>query len=98
MRVIPLILTLACADEEAALERYVVEAACDDIIFRSHFLIAAVDEPEAIVAWDTTIYDGDAWTVEPDAVYLYDGDPAVFVLAAADYCPLDGELRLSWLW
>lgn len=94
---LPLLLFLACgSDKDSVLEAERVEASCDDLVYRDHFLIAAVDNPDAILEWSSVVSDEDAWMNEPEAVVLY--DTGVFVLAGAAYCPGGETLRLTWLW
>ena len=97
---LPLLLFLACgsndATEDSALEAERVEASCDDLVYRDHFLIVAVDDPDAVLEWSSAVSDGDAWVNEPEAVVLYDS--GVFALAGATYCRSGETLRLTWFW
>lgn len=97
---LPLLLFLACgssdATEDSAPEAERVEASCDDLVYHDHFLIVAVDDPDAVLEWSSAVSDGDAWVSEPEAVVLYDS--GVFALAGATYCPSGETLRLTWLW
>ena len=97
---LPLLLFLACGRndklEDSALEAERVEASCDDLVYYDHFLIVAVDDPDAVLEWSSAVSDGDAWVNAPEAVVLYDS--GVFALAGATYCPGGETLRLTWLW
>ena len=95
-----LLLLLACApgleSPEPTFDLERVEADCDELVYHDHFLIAAVDDPDAVLEWSSAVSDGDAWVSEPEAVVLYDS--GVFVLTGATYCPGGETLRLTWLW